>query len=120
MLLSLSLSGSGWSYSSLYMEPLQSSSGINVAQADGFNNGFTSCTATNSGLLEENGVTSCNTANTAQADGSNNGVTSCNTANTAQADGSNNGVTSCNTANTAQGDGSKSMSMCGKTQEEIH
>ena len=84
------------------MEPLQSSSGINVAQADGFNNGFTSCTATNSGLLEENGVTSCNTANTAQADGSNNGVTSC------------------NTANTAQGDGSKSMSMCGKTQEEIH
>jgi Ca2+-binding RTX toxin-like protein len=118
MLLSLSLSGSGRSYSSLYMEPLQSSSGINVAQADGSNNGFTSCTATNSGLLQEDGITSCNTASTAQVDGSNNGITSCNTASTAQADGSNNGITSCNTANDQPE--VDSLSLCKKTQEEIN
>jgi Ca2+-binding RTX toxin-like protein len=119
MLLSLSLSGSGWSLSPyIGSESLQSSSGISVAQADGSNNGVTSCTATNSGLLEENGITSCNIANTAQADGSNNGDTSCNIANTAQADGSNNGDTSCNTANTQPE--VNSMSYCGKTQKKIN
>jgi Ca2+-binding RTX toxin-like protein len=87
------------------MEPLQSSSGINVASAGGSNSRVTSCTATNSGLLEENGITSCNTANTAQADGSNNGITSF-------------FVPPSSTANTQPE--VNSMSLCKKTQEEIN
>ena len=65
-LLSLSLSGSGWSFSSsdIGSESSDSISGISVASVGGPDNGITSCTAIDGSKSEVTGITSCTTTNT--------------------------------------------------------
>jgi Ca2+-binding RTX toxin-like protein len=79
-LLSLSLSGAGWSFSTSYIEreTEDSFSGINVASAGTSNKGITSCTATNTQF--EDGITSCTATNTQFEDG----ITSCTATNSKQ------------------------------------